>query len=119
MTIEQFITVAGFVLASAVAVVLAVIIGHQLMRLIRAVGRVMEVVATIVARIPRLALIGALAIGLVAGGVWWAIQPTAEAAPITPRPTRTVETPTTSRAGLAHDVNRGGSTLRRWVRFHQ
>ena len=100
MTIEQIFTVAGFVLATSVVLVLAVIIGHQFMRFISAFGRVMEVVATIVAKVLRLALIGALGLGIVAGAVWWAIQPTATAAPTTPRPTRTVETPTTSRAGL-------------------
>lgn len=97
MTIEQFFTVAGFVLAAAVVLVLAVVIGHQLMRLARAIGRIVEVVATIVARLLRLALIGALAIGLIAGAVWWAIQPTASAAPSTPLPTQEVET---SRAEL-------------------
>jgi len=102
MTIEQFLTVAGFVLATAVAIVAAVFIGHQIARFFRAIGRIAEVIAAIVAKVFRLALIGALAIGLVAGAIWWAIQPTATAAPSAPsapHPTRTVEIPT-SRAGL-------------------
>lgn len=102
MTIEQIFTVAGFVLAAAVAAAVAVFIGHQILRLARAIGRITEVVATIVGRILRLALIGGLAIGLVAGAIWWAIQPTASAAPSTPTPTAplpTREIPT-SRVGL-------------------
>jgi hypothetical protein len=101
MTIEQLFTVAGFVLAASVAVLVAIVIGHQIARFIRAIGRIAEVVATIVGRLLRLALIGGLAIGLIAGAIWWAIQPTAEAAPATPLPTQEVETPTTtSRAEL-------------------
>ena len=100
MTIEQFFAVAGFVLAAAVVLVVAVFIGHQFMRFIRAIGRIAEVVTTIVTRLLRLALIGALAIGIIVGGIWWAIQPTATAAPSTPLPTKEVATPTTSRAEL-------------------
>jgi hypothetical protein len=104
MTIEQFLTVAGFVLAAGIAVFVAVFIGHQLMRLVRAIERVAAVITTILARLIRLALIGGLAIGIVAGGIWWAMQPTAEASPLTtttPLPTQEVEIPTTtSRAGL-------------------
>jgi hypothetical protein len=99
MTIEQFLTVAGFVLAAGIAVFVAVVIGHQIARFIRAVGRIAEVVTTILARILRLALIGAVALGLVAGGIWWAIQPTASAAPA-PSTSRPTPTSTTSRAEL-------------------
>ena len=94
-TVEQIVTV----LLCIVAGVAAVVVGYQIVRFIRAIGRVMTVLATIVAKVFRLALIGGLAIGIVAGGIWWAIQPTAEAAPTTPRPTQEVATPP-SRAEL-------------------
>jgi hypothetical protein len=95
-TVEQIVTV----LVCIVAAVAAVVVGYQIVRFIRAIGRVMTVLATIVAKVFRLALIGALAIGLVAGGIWWAIQPTASAAPTAPSTPRSTPTSTTSRAEL-------------------
>jgi hypothetical protein len=97
-TVQQIVTV----LLCIVAAVAAIVVGYQIIRLVRAIGRVLVVIATIVAKLLKFALIGGLALGIVAGAVWWAIQPTATAAPkapTAPRPTPTVGIPT-SRAGL-------------------